>query len=45
MVKKDQIPHDKMMEIVEDFIELKVAAFTFSGGGNHSYTHIWPNLH
>ena len=41
MVKKDQIPHDKMMEIVEDCIEMKVAAVTFSGGGEpFCYPHL-----
>jgi MoaA/NifB/PqqE/SkfB family radical SAM enzyme len=41
MFKKDQIPHDKMMEIVEDCIEMKVAAVTFSGGGEpFCYPHL-----
>ena len=33
MDQKDQIPEDKMMEIVEDLINMKVKAVTFSGGG------------
>ena len=33
MYQKDQIPEDKMMEIVEDLINMKVKAVTFSGGG------------
>ena len=33
MNQKDQIPEDKMMEIVEDLIDMKVKAVTFSGGG------------
>ena len=33
MVKKDTIPLDKMMEIIDDAIEMKVKAITFSGGG------------
>lgn len=33
MVIKDQIPKDKMMEILDDAIEMKVKSITFSGGG------------
>lgn len=33
MVIKDQIPKNKMMEIVEDIIEMDVKSVTFSGGG------------
>lgn len=33
MVKKDFIPKEKMMEIVDDIIEMGVKAVTFSGGG------------
>ncbi|OEU66051.1 MAG: radical SAM protein [Desulfovibrio sp. S3730MH75] len=33
MVIKDKIPSNKMAEIVEDCIEMKVKAVTFSGGG------------
>ena len=33
MDQKDQIPEDKMMEIAEDLIDMKVKAVTFSGGG------------
>ena len=31
--QKDQIPEDKMMEIVEDLVNMGVKAVTFSGGG------------
>jgi MoaA/NifB/PqqE/SkfB family radical SAM enzyme len=30
---KDQLPHDKMFEIVDDVIDMGVKAITFSGGG------------
>lgn len=33
MVLKDQIPRGKMLEIVDDIIEMGVKAVTFSGGG------------
>ena len=33
MNEKDEIPEPKMMEIIEDIIEMKVKAVTFSGGG------------
>ena len=33
MDQKDQIPEDKMMEIVEDLVNMGVKAVTFSGGG------------
>ena len=33
MDQKDQIPEDKMMEIADDLIDMKVKAVTFSGGG------------
>jgi len=33
MVIKDFIPKEKMMEIIDDLIEMKVNAVTFSGGG------------
>ncbi len=33
MVKKDMIPRDKMLEIIDDAIEMGVKAITFSGGG------------
>jgi len=33
MVEADQIPETKMMEIVDDLIDMKVKAVTFSGGG------------
>jgi len=41
MVEKDQIPLDKMMEIVDDLIEMGVAAATFSGGGE---PFVYPHL-
>jgi MoaA/NifB/PqqE/SkfB family radical SAM enzyme len=41
MVEKDQIPLDKMMEIVDDLIEMKVGAATFSGGGE---PFVYPHL-
>lgn len=33
MVETDSIPEDKMMEIIDDCIEMGVKAITFSGGG------------
>ena len=33
MELKHRIPFEKMMELVDDFIEMKVKAVTFSGGG------------
>ena len=33
MIKKDHIPKDKMLEIIDDAIEIGVKAITFSGGG------------
>lgn len=33
MVERDVIPEDKMMEIIDDCIEMGVKAITFSGGG------------
>lgn len=33
MVTRDYIPKDKMMEIIDDIIEMGVNAITFSGGG------------
>lgn len=41
MVEKDQIPFEKMMEIVDDLIEMKVQAVTFSGGGE---PFVYPHL-
>lgn len=41
MVKKDQIPREKMLEIVADFADMGVKAVTFSGGGEPLvYPHI-----
>ena len=31
--EKDEITEPKMMEIIEDIIEMKVKVVTFSGGG------------
>lgn len=39
MVIKDAIPRDKMMEIVDDIVEMGVKAVTFSGGGDPFYYH------
>lgn len=33
MDQLDTIPHEKMLEIVDDFIGMKIEAVTFSGGG------------
>ena len=33
MIKKDHIPKDKMLEIINDAVEIGVKAITFSGGG------------
>jgi MoaA/NifB/PqqE/SkfB family radical SAM enzyme len=33
MVVRDKIPHDKMMEIIDDLAEMGTQAVTFSGGG------------
>ncbi|MBN1764827.1 MAG: radical SAM protein [Sedimentisphaerales bacterium] len=41
MVRKDQIPREKMMEIIDDLIEMQVKAVTFSGGGEpFCYPHL-----
>jgi MoaA/NifB/PqqE/SkfB family radical SAM enzyme len=37
MVARDSIPERKMMEIVDDIIEMGVKAVTFSGGGDPFY--------
>ncbi len=37
MVTKDYIPQEKMMEIIDDIIEMGVTAVTFSGGGDPFY--------
>lgn len=34
MVQKDYIPKEKMMEIIDDIVEMGVKAVTFSGGGD-----------
>ncbi|WP_373071988.1 radical SAM/SPASM domain-containing protein [Sulfurimonas sp.] len=33
MVERDYIPHDKMMQIIDDCKEMGIKAITFSGGG------------
>jgi MoaA/NifB/PqqE/SkfB family radical SAM enzyme len=41
MDARDRIPRDKMLEIVDDLVEMGVAAVTFSGGGEPLiYPHI-----
>lgn len=41
MSVRDEIPRDKMMEILDDIIEMGVKAITFSGGGEpFSYKHL-----
>jgi MoaA/NifB/PqqE/SkfB family radical SAM enzyme len=46
MAAKDQIPREKMLEIVEDFAEMGVRAVTFSGGGEPlCYPHLAETLH
>jgi MoaA/NifB/PqqE/SkfB family radical SAM enzyme len=41
MVQKDSIPRDKMLEIIDDLIEMGVQAVTFSGGGEpFCYPHL-----
>ena len=37
MVQKDYIPREKMMEIIDDIVEMGVKAVTFSGGGDPFY--------
>lgn len=37
MVARDFIPKDKMLEIVDDLVEMDVQAVTFSGGGDPFY--------
>ena len=41
MVGKDQIPRDKMLELLEDIIGMGVKALTFSGGGD---PFVYPHL-
>jgi MoaA/NifB/PqqE/SkfB family radical SAM enzyme len=41
MVERDQISYEKMMEIVDDLIDMKVQAVTFSGGGE---PFVYPHL-
>lgn len=41
MVQKDFIPEEKMMEIIDDIVEMGVQAVTFSGGGDPFY---YPHL-
>ncbi len=41
MIKRDSIPEEKMMEIIEDIVEMGVKAVTFSGGGEpFAYSHL-----
>ncbi len=41
MVERDMIPRDKMMEIVDDIVDMDVKAVTFSGGGEpFCYKHL-----
>lgn len=37
MIARDFIPKDKMLEIVDDLVEMDVKAVTFSGGGDPFY--------
>ena len=37
MVEKDYIPKEKMMEIIDDCVDMGVKAITFSGGGDPFY--------
>lgn len=37
MSKRDYIPKEKMMEIIEDVVDMGVEAITFSGGGDPFY--------
>jgi MoaA/NifB/PqqE/SkfB family radical SAM enzyme len=37
MVEKDSIPREKMMEIIDDIVEMGVKTVTFSGGGDPFY--------
>src|SRR3989338_4996336 len=37
MVERDSIPREKMMEIIDDIVEMGVKAVTFSGGGDPFY--------
>jgi MoaA/NifB/PqqE/SkfB family radical SAM enzyme len=41
MVERDQIPLAKMLEIVDDLVEMRVGAVTFSGGGE---PFVYPHL-
>ncbi len=41
MVTRDSIPREKMLEIIEDIVEMGVEAVTFSGGGDPFY---YPHL-
>lgn len=45
MLQRDYIPRDKMLEIIEDLVEMDVKAVTFSGGGEPLlYKHIGETL-
>jgi MoaA/NifB/PqqE/SkfB family radical SAM enzyme len=41
MVTKNQIPKEKMLEIIDDIVEMGVKAITFSGGGE---PFVYPHL-
>ena len=41
MSVRDQIPREKLLELIEDFIEMGVKAVTFSGGGE---PFLYPHL-
>lgn len=46
MVVRDSIPQAKMMEILEDIIDMGVKAVTFSGGGEpFCYTYLFDAIH
>lgn len=46
MVKQDQIPRGKMMELIDDFKDMGLKALTFSGGGEPlCYPHLEEALH
>jgi len=45
MVIRDSIPHHKMMEIIDDVVEMGVEAVTFSGGGEpFCYPHLFDAI-
>lgn len=45
MVERDSIPKEKMVEIIDDIVEMGVKAVTFSGGGDpFYYAHLLPTV-